>query len=156
MAQAIINIAPMDSQLSVTLNLPASGNAGTTGIIDMEATAPNSNAWRLGRFAIVFPNLPENNVVANTITVAMQAAPPSLTNSLPAPAGSVPGAFAAPAVSQILTVAGVVGTGSLAGVYYMTLAFDPTGSVYQYYQFVITVGAIATLAEPITIGWIPG
>lgn len=152
----LINVAPFDAALSINVALPASGANITTGIIDMGAIAPNSNAWRLGRFAVLFPAMPENNVVANTITVTMKAAPPSLTGgaSAVAPNTPLPGAFVT--TTQVITVAGVVAGGSIAQYGYFTLAFDPTGSPYQFYEFTIVVGAINTVGETVTIGWING
>jgi hypothetical protein len=149
-----INIGPADIQLSVTQALPAAGTNVTTGILDLQAVAPNSNAWRLGRLAIVVPALPENT--ANTgITIALQAAPPSLTNSPPAPQLPVPGAFVTPATSQTFTIAAIAGTGSPAQIGYFTLAFDASGSTYQFYQFLITTPAgTITVGENITIQWI--
>jgi hypothetical protein len=152
--QAIINVGAFDGQLTLYTPLPASGANVTTGILNLEAYAPNSNAWRMGRIGIFFPNLPEN-VVAAGITVTLYAASSSLTNSLPAPAPAVPGAFAQPAVSQVGTVAGIAGTGTPAQVLWMTLPFDSTGSTYQFVQFVIAVTAgINTLGEKIQISWV--
>lgn len=151
-----INIGPQDINLGVSVALPAAGANVTTAILDMQAIAPNSAAWRLGRFQITFPNLPENNAGAG-ITVDLQAAPPSLTAGAAAiaPATPPPGAFVTPAVAQKLTVAAVAGNGSKANNYYMTPAFDANGSTYQFYQFVITVPAqVASQGEPITIQWV--
>ena len=108
----------------------------------------------MGRIGIFFPNLPEN-VVAAGITVTMQAAGPSLTNSLPAPAPAVPGAFSTLPVSQVATLAGVAGTGTLGTVLWMTLPFDSTGSTFQFVQFVIAVAAgINTQGEILQISWV--
>lgn len=150
----VINVGAGDSQLTLNTALPAAGQNVTTAILDFSSSAPNSNGWRLGRLAIYFPNLPENTV-AGGITVTLQAAGPSLTNSLPAPAAAVPGAFAAPPVSQVATLAGVVGTGTAAQVMYMTLPFDSTGSTFEFVQFVIAVTAgIITQGENIAIAWV--
>lgn len=148
------NIGPADLNLSITQALPAAGANVTTGILDLQSIAPNGDAWRLGRIGITFPNVPGNAAGAG-ITVALQAAPPSLVNSSSAPAMPVPGAFVTPAVAQTLTVAAVNG-GSAANVYYMTLAFDAaTGSPYQFYQFLITAPAqAATMGEPIQIAFL--
>ena len=154
MAQAIINVGAFDAQLTLNTALPAGGANVTTGILDLEAYAPNSNAWRQGRIGIFFPNLPENTVAAG-ITVTLQAASSSLTNSLPAPAPAVPGAFAAPPVSQVATLAGVAVTGTPATVLWMTMPFDATGSTYQFVQFVIAVAAgIITQGENVQISWV--
>ena len=154
MSQAIINVGPFDGQLTLNTQLPAAGANVTTGILDFSSSAPNSNAWRMGRIGIFFPNLPEN-VVAAGITVTMQAAGPSLTNSLPAPAPAVPGAFSTLPVSQVATLAGVAGTGTLGTVLWMTLPFDSTGSTFQFVQFVIAVAAgINTQGEILQISWV--
>ena len=152
--QALINVGTFDAQLALNTALPASGATVTSGILDLSSAAPNSNGWRTGRIGIFFPALPENTVAAG-ITVTLQAAGPSLTNSLPAPAAAVPGAFAAPAVSQVATLAGVAGTGTPATGLWMTLPFDSTGSTYQFVQFVIAVTAgINTQGENLQIAWV--
>jgi len=156
MAQAIINVGVQDAALSINQALPAAGVNVTTPILDLQAVAPNSNAWRLGRIAVAIPNLPENT--GTGITVALQAAPPSLTAGAAsiAPLQSVPGAFVTPVCAQTITFTGQVG-GTPAQVAYFTLAFDPTGSTYQFYQFVITTPAgTVTLGEIVNIGWING
>ena len=151
-----INIGPLELGLSLVTALPAAGNASTTGILDLQAIAPNSDAQRLGRIAIVVPNIPGNTAGAG-VTVALQAAPPSLVagSTSVAPNTNTPGAFITPAVAQTLTVPAVAVTGSLATIYYMTLAIDPaTGSPYEFYQFVITTPAQVTPAgENITVAW---
>lgn len=152
--QAIINVGAFDSQLTLNTALPASGANVTTGILDFSAAGGNSNAWRMGRIGIFFPVLPENTV-AGGITVTLQAAGPSLTNSLPATAPATPGAFAAPAVSQVATLAGVAGVGTPATVLWMTLPFDSTGSTYEFVQFVIaTTAGIITQGENLQISWV--
>lgn len=146
-----INLGPQDAQLGVTMAIPAAGANATTAILDLSTVAPNSNAWRLGRFRIQFPNLP-GNIVAGGITVTMQVANPSLTNSGIAPQPVVPGAFAAPPTSQVSTLAGVAGTGTPAQPLYQTLALDQTGSVYEFYQFVVaTTAGIAINGEQVSI-----
>ena len=149
-----INLGPIDLALSVTQALPAAGANVTTGILDLQSIAPNGDAWRLGRIAAIIPALPEN--VANTgITIALQAAPPSLVASPIAPAMPVPGAFVTPAVAQTATIAAVAGTGSAAQVLYFTLAFDANGSPYQFYQFLITTPAgTVTVGEVITLAFV--
>lgn len=149
------NLAPQDLNLSLSQALPAAGANVTTGYIDLQAIAPNSDAWTDGVFAISFPNLPEN-VVAAGITVALQAAPPSLTAGATAIAPNTPppGAFVTPLDAQTVTLAGVAGTGTAATKLYLTAAFDANGSTYQFYQFVITVAAgIVTQGELVTIAW---
>lgn len=154
MATPIINVGPQDAQLTLNTALPAVSTNVNTGILDLEANGGNSNAWRMGRFAIYFPNLPENNTGAG-ITVTMSCANSSLTNSSPAPAPAVPGTFAQPAVSQIATLSSVGVTGSAATVLYMTPAFDNTGSTFQFYQFNIAVPAgVITQGENVVIAWV--
>lgn len=151
---SLINLGPADVALQVSVALPAAGANITTPVIDLQAVAGQSEAWRRGVFVIQFPALPEN--IANTgITVAMQVAPPSLTNSPPAPQLPVPGAFITPATAQTFTCAAVAGNGSAAQYGFMFAALDPTGSSYQFYQFVITTpGGTVTQAEPINIFWV--
>ena len=149
------NLGPQDLNLSLSQVLPAAGQNVTTGYIDLQAIAPNSDAWTDGVFAISFPNLPEN-VVAGGITVALQVAPPSLTAGATAiaPLTPPPGAFVTPADAQTATLAGVALTGTAATKLYMNPAFDANGSPYQFYQFVITVTAgIVTQGETVTIAW---
>ena len=151
---AQINIGPMDSQLTLTPALPTVNTNATTGILDLQSIAPNGNAWRLGRIAAVIPALPENTVTG--ITIAMQVAPPSLTggSSAIAPLTPAPGAFITPPTAQTFTISPVAAVGSAAQVGYFTLAFDPNGHPYQFYQFVITVPAgVNTTGETILIGW---
>lgn len=149
-----INIGPQDAQLLLNTALPAAGQNVTTAVLDMQGVDPMSSFHKLGRFVIQFPNLPENTTGAG-ITVAMQVAGPSLTNSPPAPQLPVPAAFAAAPVAQTLTVVAVAGTGSAAANYYMTPTFDTYGSCYQFYQFVITVPAgVVTTGENIVIAWV--
>lgn len=153
-----INVGPQDQQLSVSLALPGAGLNALTGVLDLQAIAPNSNAWRLGRIAVNIPAIPENTAGAG-ITVALQAAPPSLVvgASAIAPNTPPPGAFITPICSQTITIAAVVLTGSLPTIAYFTLAFDPTGSVYQFYQFLVSTPAqVAPVGEQLTIGWING
>jgi hypothetical protein len=152
--QAVINVGAFDAQLTLNTALGASGVTVTTGILDFSSAAPNSNAWRTGRIGIFFPTLPENTV-AGGIVVTMQAANGSLTNSLPAPAPAVPGAFAAPPVSQVATLAGVAGVGTPATVLWMTLPFDSTGSTFQFLQFtILTTAGINSQNENIQISWV--
>jgi hypothetical protein len=149
-----INLGPQDVNLAVSIALPAAGQSATTNILDLQSIAPQGNAWREGRFVVSFPALPENNAGAG-ITVALQAAPPSLIASQPAPALPVPGAFVTPAVGQTLTIPAVANGGSAASNNYFTLAFDANGSPYQFYQFLVTVPAqVATQGEVITIAWV--
>lgn len=150
---SLINLALQDAQLSVAANLPAANANVTTGVIDLQNIAPNSETWRRGLFVIQCPAIPEN--IANIgITVTMQVTNASLINSPPAPQLPVPGAFIAPPVAQVLTIAAVAGTGSLAQNAYMTLPLDGNGNPYQFYQFVIaTPAGTNPNAETITISF---
>jgi hypothetical protein len=152
--QAIINVGPGDMQLALVVPLPAAAANVVTGIIDLGTSSPNSNAWRMGRFQIVVPALPENNTGAG-ITVTMACAGPSLTAGSIAPLPIVPGTFAAPLTSQVTTLAAVTVGGSLAFQGFMTAAFDSTGSTFQFYQFTIAVPAlVVTQGENVQIVWI--
>ena len=154
---AQINIAPQDAALSINQALPAAGANVTTPILDLQAVAPNSNAWRLGRIQVSVPAIPGN--VGAGVTVALQAANPLLTAGAAsiAPNPALPGAFAAPVCAQTITIPGVAGTGSAAQYAWFTLAFDTTGSTFQFYQFVITTPAGSpSLGEVVNIGWING
>lgn len=149
-----INVGQQDAQLMVTVPLPAAGASVLSGILDLGTSAPNSNAWRMGRFAIILPNLPENNAGAG-ITVTMQVASASLTNNLPAVAPLIPGAFAAPITAQVTTIAAVAGTGSPAFQAFQLAAFDSTGSTVQFYQWSVAVPAgVVTQGEPLVIAWV--
>ncbi len=154
----LINLGPQDLNLALNTPLAAAGAAVTSGILDLQSIAPNGDAWRLGRIAIVVPALPENNDITKSITVDLQAANASLVAGNPAgvaPNTPPPAAFATPLVAQKLSVTGVAVAGSAANIYYMTLAFDPNGNPFQFYQFVITTPAgIVTQAENILIAWV--
>lgn len=155
----VINVGPQDLSLSVSQVLPAAGAAATTGILDLQALAPNSNAWRLGRFLVSIPAIPENNDTTKSYTIDLKVAPPSLTAGAAqvAPQNVVPGTFVTPTCAQKITITGVGVTGSLATNVYFTLAFDGSGSVYQFYEFVVTAPAgITASGEVINIGWING
>jgi hypothetical protein len=153
MANPVINVGPRDTQLSVTVALPAGGANTTSDVIDLSAIAPNSSAWSMGRFAIIVPAIAGN--VADGITVTMKVAGPNLTASFPAPAAAVPAAFITPPVSQVATVSAVAVTGSDAQILYMIPTFDVSGSTYEFYEFVIASGAGVTAAgENIEIAWI--
>lgn len=150
----IINLGPQDLAISVTQALPAAGAAATTGILDLSAVAPNSDAWRIGRIAVVIPALPENTAGAG-ITFALQAASASLTNSAPAPAPAVPGAFFTPICAQTITIPAVAAVGSAATIAYFTLASDANGSSLEFYQFVTTVPAgVVTVGENIVFAYV--
>ena len=150
------NLSPQDLNISLTQNLPAAGANVTTGVIDLQALAPNSDAWQLGLFAVVIPALPENTAGAG-ITIALQAAPPLLTGGAAAvaPLQPAPGAFVTPICSQTITIPAVANGGSLGTIAYFTAAFDANGSTMQFYQFLVTVPAqVASQQEPVTIAWV--
>jgi hypothetical protein len=152
-----INVGPQDAALSINQALPVANANLTTPILDLQAVAPNSNAWRLGRIQVSIPALAENT--GTGITVAMQVAGPSLTAGAAsiAPGPVVPGAFITPVCAQTITFAGVAAIGTAPLTAWFTLAFDLTGSTYQFYQFVITTPAgTVTVGEIMTIGWING
>lgn len=152
--QAPINVGVGDNQLLVSIVLPAAGASSPTGIIDLGTSAPNSNAWRMGRFQIILPAVVGNTAGAG-ITVTMQCAGPSLTAGSIAPAAIVPGAFVTPPTSQITTIPAVAVAGSGANTAYQVASFDSTGSTYQFYQWVVTVPAQCTSAgEVVQIVWI--
>ena len=148
------NIGLQDSQIQVSQALPSSGNNITTGVIDMQAIAPRSRAWGDGLFAVTIPAIPENTS-STGITIALQAAPPSLTggSSAIAPLQPGPGTFITPTCAQTITIPAVTGTGSAASVAYFTLALDANGSAYQFYQFLITNPGVTTSGEVLTIAW---
>lgn len=151
-----INIAPADVNLSVSLALPAANSNNTTGVLDLQAIALNSNAWQLGRIKVTVPVIIGNNTGAG-ITFAIQAAPPSLTGGAAAiaPKTPGPGAFAAPNPSQTVTVASVAVSGSAANVYYFNLPTDSNGSTFQFIQFLQTVPAnVNTQGEVITYAFV--
>ena len=148
-----VNIGPADVAIQVVQALPGAGLNVTTPVIDLQAVGPFSDAWRIGRISVKFPALPENNTGAG-ITVALQAAAPSFTNSPVAPALPVAGTFAAPICAQTITLASVAQTGTPATKAYFTPAFDAAGNTFQFYQFVVTVPAgVVTVGENITIQW---
>ena len=150
---AIYNLGPQDVALLISQALPGNNASVTTGVLDLQAVAPNSDAWRLGRIAVTFPAVPENTSGAG-ITVALQAAAASLTNSPSAPGNVVPAGFVTPICSQTITIASVGSGGSVATKAYFTMAFDANGSCFQFYQFLITVPSQVTpTGEVITIAW---
>ena len=152
----LINLGPQDLALSIALALPGAGANNTTGILDLQSIAPNGDAWRLGRIAVVIPAIPENTAGAG-ITLQLQGAPPSLVGGVAAaaPLQPGPGAFTNGNPSQIITIAAVANGGSVATVLYFTLMFDANGSPYQFYQVLQTVPAqVAPLGESITYAFV--
>ena len=150
---SIINLGTLDSALQVTLALPAAATPGTTAVIDLQSVPPFGDAWKLGRFAVDIPAISENTSGAG-ITIALQAAPASLTTSSAAPAMPSAGTFVTPVCAQTITIPAVGATGSVARREYFNLALDANGFPYQFYQFVITPPAqVSGSGEVITVSW---
>lgn len=148
------NLGPVDVALQVTQALPAAGQSVTTGTLDLQNVALSSDAWRLGRFLVSIPALPENTTGAG-ITFTLYAAAPALTGAGIAPAQPVPAAFAQPICTQVVTLSAVAGLGSAATNAYFTMAFDVNGSTLQFYQFVISTPAqVTTQGEVVTISFV--
>lgn len=145
---------PSDGQLTITQALPANNTNVTTGVLDLQAVAPSSDAWRLGKIAVIIPALPENT--GTGITIALQAAPPSLVagSAAIAPKLPVPGAFVTPTVAQTATITGIASIGTPQQVVYFNLAVDANNSTFQFYQFLITTpNGTVTLGEILTFQW---
>ena len=134
-------IGPQDSQLSVTLALPAANANNTTGVIDLQAIAPNSDAWRLGRICAIVPLLVNHTDPTKTITLEIKVASASLTTSPAAPALPVAGSFATANPRQIGGVPGLATTGSLATTLYFTIPCDANGNTLQFVEFLQSVPA---------------
>jgi hypothetical protein len=151
---SIINVNTLDSQLQVTLALPAAGAAASTsGNLDLQGVGPFSASGRLGVLIVDMPAVP-GNTAGNGISIALQVADASLTGSSAAPALPTAGTFAAPNPALTLTIAAVAVTGSAAGRYYFPLPFDAYASAYQFYNFVVTAAAQSgTAAEVVTFSW---
>lgn len=124
----------MDLALSVSLALPAANANNTTGILDLQNIAPNSDAWRLGLIRVDIPAMPNNNDATKTITLTLKAAGPLLGDPTPAiaPQTPDPGAFAAPINGQIIGIVGVAMTGSPAQTQYFYIPLDANGSAFQF------------------------
>lgn len=153
----LINLGPQDLNLSVSLALPAAAANNTTGILDVQSIAPNGDAWRLGRIAVVIPAIPLHTDSTKSITFALKAAPPLLTTgaAAAAPNQPVPGAFVTPICAQTISIPGVASSGTLAQIVYFTLAFDANGSPFQFYQFLQTVASgDNNSGETITYSWV--
>lgn len=150
-----INLGPQDVQLSVSLALPAAGANNTTGILDLENIAPNSDAKHLGLIAIDVPALVNHTDPTKTITFELQAAGPALANNNAAPLPPVPGAFANANPRQIAGVAGVANSGSPATRLYFFVPLDANGSSMEFLQVVQTVPAgDGVNGEVITYTWV--
>lgn len=153
----LINVGPQDLNLAVSLALPAAAANNTTGILDLQSIAPNGDAWRLGRIAVVIPAIPAHTDSTKSITFELKAAPPLLTTGAGAvaPNQPVPGAFVTPICAQKISLAGVATTGTFAQIIYFTLAFDANGSPFQFYQFLQTVASgDNNNGETITYAWV--
>lgn len=149
-----IILGPQDKAISLTMALPAAAANNTTGIIDLQAVGPFSDAWRLGLFAVTIPAIPAHTDSTKSITLELKAAPPSLTLSSPAPSMPVPGTFVTPINAQKISIAGVAATGSAAQTVYFYAALDANGSTFQFYQFLQTVPSGDNNAgEIITYQW---
>jgi len=151
-------IGPIDSQLSVTLALPAAAANNTTGVIDLQSIAPYSDGWRLGRICAVIPALPNHTDSTKTITLEIKAASASLSSSPVAPALPVAGSFAAANPRQIGGVAGVASTGSLATTLYFTIPCDANGNTLQFVEFLQTVpsGDGDNTGSSVVYSWVAG
>lgn len=147
-------LAPGDKNISVSFAIAGVNANITTAVLDLQAVAPNSNAWQQGRFVVEFPALPENTTGAG-VTIALQCAPVSLTSGIKAPNLPPPGTFITPVCAQTVTIPAVANGGSLATNAYFNLATDLNGSTYQFYQFLQTTPAgVNTVGEIITIEFI--
>lgn len=151
-------IGAQDAKLSVTLALPAAAANNTTGILDLQAVSPNSDAWRLGRICATIPALPALTDNTKTITLEIQSAEANLSTSPPAPALPLPGSFANSNPEQIGNIKGVASTGPSATTLYFTIPCDSNGSAQQFIQFVQTVpsGGGDNTALSIVYSWVAG
>jgi hypothetical protein len=151
-------IAAQDSQLSVTLALPAAAANNTTGIIDFQAIDPQSDSWRLGRICATVPALPNHTDSTKVITLEIQTAGASLTTSPSAPALPVPGAFGNANPRQIGSIPGVATSGSAVTKIYFTLPVDSDGSTSQFVEFLQTVpsGDGNNTASSVVYSWVAG
>ncbi len=149
-----IILGPQDKAISLTMALPAAAANNTTGIIDLQAVGPFSDAWRLGLIAVNVPAIPAHTDPTKSITIDLKAAPASLTLSQPAPALPVPGTFVTPPNAQKISIPGVAVTGSPAQVLYFYAALDISGNTYPFYQFLQTVpSGDNNNGEIITYSW---
>jgi len=151
-------IAAQDSQLSVSLVLPAAAASNTTSVIDLQSIAPNSDGWRLGRICASIPALVNHTDSTKTITLEIKAASASLSSSPVAPALPVAGSFAAANPRQIGGVAGVASTGSLATTLYFTIPCDSNGNTLQFVEFLQTVpsGDGDNTGSTVVYTWVAG
>lgn len=151
-------IGTQDSQLSVTLALPAANASNTTGIIDFQAIDPQSDSWRLGRIVAIIPALPNHTDSTKVITLEIQTAGASLTTSPIAPALPVPGSFGNANPRQIASIPGLATSGSLATTVYFTLPVDSGGSTNQFVSFLQSVPASDgnNTGSSITYAWEQG
>lgn len=149
-------IGPQDAALSVSLALPAVNASNTTGVMDLQAITPESDAWRLGRICAIVPALPNHTDSTKSITLEIQSAEASLTLSPVAPALPVAGTFANANPRQQGSVAGVAFVGSAPTTLYFTIPCDANGSSQQFIQFVQSVPAADgnLTGQVITYSWV--
>ena len=145
-----INLGPQDAFLQLaTVAVPPNGQNNLSGVLDLEAVGPFSDAKHLGLIAVTVPAMPE--LVSGTLTLQIQVAEASLTQSGIAPAPTVPGAFANANPSQIATITGAAG-GYAGGVFYFFVPLDSNGNSYQYVQFLQTATG-PTAGEIVSYAW---
>lgn len=94
-----------DAALQVQKYLPAAAASNTTDAIDLGlyARGSNSNLWRLGKFIVDIPAMPNNSDDTKTVTLDLQDA----TNAAPS-------TFADTQPLVRVQIPGVASTGSLA------------------------------------------
>ena len=151
------NLGPGDVNLSISKALNGSAGAVTSDVIDLQNVAPNDSSVRLGAIACIVPAILLSELPNTaTITIKMQAAPPSLTTSSAAPALPLVGTFVDPNPTQTLTITGVTAVSPYPGAtFYFTIPFDANGSAYQFIRFVLTNGSGVSAAETVTFKWVP-
>ena len=146
-----IILGPQDAQLQLaTVAVPANNANNLSGVLDLQAVGPFSDAKHLGMIAVTVPAMPE--LTSGSLTLQIQVAEPSLTASPIAPALPVPGAFANANPSQIGTITGAAG-GPAAQTLYFFIPLDANGNAYQYVQFLQTATG-PTNGEIVTYAWI--
>ena len=74
-----INLGPQDAFLQLaTVAVPPNGQNNLSGVLDLEAVGPFSDAKHLGLIAVTVPAMPE--LVSGTLTLQIQVAEASLTH----------------------------------------------------------------------------
>lgn len=145
-----INLGPQDAMLQLAaVAVPANNANNLSGVLDLQAVGPFSDAKHLGLIVATIPAIPE--LVSGSITIQIQTAEPSLTASPIAPSLPVPGAFANANPSQIGTITGAAG-GYPGGLLYFFVPLDSNGNSQQYVQFLQTATG-ATGGEIIVYSW---